>query len=114
MFAMVPIPWVLVHPRHLQWCSLCDPVKRKNSHPSLVIYFFPTPAIKLKQKKGRGTTNSKPPGLINHHDDGPFRNTDPQSDRIYDTLFSAGVHRCRAVDQATANCAIMLSQNHFA
>jgi len=73
-----PIPWVLVQPRHLQWCSLCDPVK-KNSHPSLVIYFFATPPIKLKlgQEKGcGGTTNSKPPGVINHYD-GPFRKNRP-------------------------------------
>jgi len=30
------------------------------------------------------------------------------------TLFSAGAHRCRAFYHATAKCAIMLSQNHFA
>jgi len=33
---------------------------------------------------------------------------------VFMTLFSAGAHRCRAFYQATANCGIMLSQNHFA
>jgi len=63
---------------------------KKISHPSLVIYFSATPPIKLKlgqEKVGGGTTNSKPFGLINHYD-GPFKSTDRQSDRIYDTLFS--------------------------
>ncbi len=61
---------------------------KKTSHPSLVIYFFATPPIKQKlgQEKMEGTTNSKPFGLI-HHYDGPFKTTDRQSDRIYDTLF---------------------------
>jgi len=33
---------------------LCNPVKKYFSHPSLVIYFFPTPTLKLKLGLRRG------------------------------------------------------------
>ncbi len=82
-----PIPWVLVHPRHLQWCSVCDPVKKKfTSKFSYLLFCNPTHKTETGTGKSEGSTNNKPPGVINHYD-GPFRNTDQQSDRIYDTPF---------------------------
>jgi hypothetical protein len=72
-----------------------------------------TPPIELKlgQQRGAGTTtNSKPPGTINHYD-GPIRNTEQQSDHIYYTLFckctarATNVHNC-----VEPNKTIFLSQ----
>jgi hypothetical protein len=56
-----------------------------------------------------GTTNSKPPGRIIMMGQSE---TLSRSHVIFITLFSAGAHRCHLL--ATANCAIMLSQNRFA
>jgi len=57
------------------------------SHPSLVMYSFATPPIKLKlgQQIGGGTTNSKPPGRIIMM--GQSKNTEQQLDHVYYTLF---------------------------
>jgi len=45
---------------------LCDPVKKYFSRPSLVIYFFLTPALKLKTGTAKRweTTNGNPPEPI--------------------------------------------------
>jgi hypothetical protein len=70
---MVPIPpWVLlVHKRHLQWCSVCDPVKKKfTSKFSYFLFCNPTNKNETGIGKRLGTTNSKPPGPINHYDGG--------------------------------------------
>jgi hypothetical protein len=84
---MVPIPWVLVHPMHLKWCLVCDPVEKKfTSKFSYLLFCNPTHKTETGTGKCGGNTNSKPPGLINHYD-GPFKNNDPQAYRIYDTLF---------------------------
>ncbi len=40
--------------------------------------------------------------------------TATRSEIVFMTLFFAGAHSCRAFYQATANCAIMLNENHFA
>jgi hypothetical protein len=42
------------------------PMRKYFRHPSLVMYSFATPPIKLKlgQQIGGGTTNNKPPGAI--------------------------------------------------
>jgi hypothetical protein len=79
------------------------------SHPSLVMYSFANPPIKLKlaQQIGGGLL------IANHldisHYDGPMRN---QLEHIYYTLF----YMCTALlhlSPATATCAIVLSQNQF-
>jgi hypothetical protein len=72
---------------HVQWCSVCDSAKilltskfsylllsntttktakKYFAHPSLVIYFSPTPPINLKTGTASRweTTNSNPPGPI--------------------------------------------------
>jgi hypothetical protein len=75
------------------------------SHPSLVIYSFATSGIQTETGTANmwGITNSKPLGPIITM--GPIRNTsDQQSDGIAALL--------RHVP-ATANYAIMLSQNPF-
>ncbi len=74
-------------------------------HIQVLVYvlFLQTPPIELKlgQQRGAGTTNSKPPGPINHYD-GSIRNTEQQSDHIYYTRF------CKCTARAT--CTIVWSQ----
>jgi len=79
---------------------------------SLVIYFFTLPPIKLKlgrQIRG-GTTNSKPPGPI-------IMISTNQKHWAVGRSYLFGL--CLQVDiilchlQSTANCACVLSQNHF-
>jgi len=81
------------------------------SHPSLVLYFFATPPIKLKlgQQIGGGLLIANQ--WTNHYD-GPIRNTEQQLDHIYYTLlFKCTALLCALPTMAT--CAIMPSQNHF-
>jgi hypothetical protein len=102
------------------------------SHPSLVIYFFATPPIKLKldqQINGGttiteppgpiimiGTTNSEPPGPIimigtttNSEPPGPIIMIDQSetlssSRIIFITLFCAGAQHCCAFYQPPQQC----------
>jgi hypothetical protein len=71
---------------HFQRCSECNPAKHF-SHPSVVIYFFPTPPIKLKLglQMGGEPTNSKLPRPIIMITC-LFGNKEQQSDHIYYTL----------------------------
>jgi hypothetical protein len=75
------------------------------SHQSLVIYFFfgnPTNKIETGTANRWETTNSKSPG--------------PSTSQIqFITLFSLQVHKvcCAFSPATTANCTIMVSQNHF-
>jgi hypothetical protein len=60
-----PIPWVLVHPRHLQWCSLSQPVKKDfTSKFSYLLFCNPTHKTETGTTTRWGTTNSKPPRRI--------------------------------------------------
>ncbi len=84
------------------------------SHPSLGVYSFATPHIKLKlgQQIGGGLLpNIKPPGPIIIM--GPIRNTQQQLDHIYYTLFYRCTVLLRLSLPAMAMCTIMGSQNHF-
>jgi hypothetical protein len=72
------------------------------SHPSLVIYFFPTPPIKLETGTANrwGTTNSKPSGPIIMFDQSKIGNssqikTNPF--KIYSTPNSRIVWNCQAM-----------------
>jgi hypothetical protein len=61
------------------------------SHPSLVIYFFATPPIKLKlglgQQIGGGRLLIENQTTWTNYYDGQVRNIEQQSDHIYYTLF---------------------------
>jgi hypothetical protein len=65
------------------------------SHPSLVIYFFATPPMKLKlgQQKGWRLTNRKSPGSIIMMGQSE---TLSSSQIKFITLFCAGAERCCA------------------
>jgi hypothetical protein len=94
---------------HHQLCSVCN-LANYFLHPSLVIYFFVTPAIKLKlglQNRWE-TTNNKPPQPIIMIDQLENRNS---SQILFITLFC---RRYRCFLPALANSAKMLGQNHFA
>jgi hypothetical protein len=81
------------------------------SHPSLVLYSFATPPIKLKmgQQIGGGLLRAN---HLDDHYDGPIKNTQHQLDHIL-TLFSAGVHPCCAFHQPWQPVQLCRSQNHF-
>jgi hypothetical protein len=73
--------------RDLQLCSGCDPPKILfTSKFSYVLFCNPTDQTETGTTKRWGTTNSKPPGPMNHYD-GPIRNTEQKLDHIYYTLF---------------------------
>jgi hypothetical protein len=98
---------------HHQLCSVRN-LANYFLHPSLVIYFFATPAIKLKlglQIGGRLL-------ITNHLNQSLWlanQKTGNSSQIIFITLFC---HRytelCLCLLPALANCAKMLGQNHFA
>jgi len=77
------------------------------SHPSLVIYFFATPPLKLKLGQ-QITTNSNPLGpiIMMGQSEIPI-----SSEIVFIILFSVGARGCCAFYQPPANCSIMLSQN---
>ncbi len=87
-----PIPWVLVDPRHLQWCSLSEPVKKDfTSKFRYLLFFNPTDKTETGTGKGRGgTTTSKPPGLVNQW---IIQNHRPPI--VFMTLLFAGAHSHR-------------------
>ncbi len=96
------------------------PCKNISHIQVLVIYFLPTPPIKLKLgvQIGGKTTNSKPPRPIIMISQS---RTGSSSQIIFITLFSlAGVKLCYAFhqpQQTVQKCwakTIMLGQNHFA
>jgi len=73
-------------------------------HPSLVIYFFATPPLKLKQQIGAGQ-------LIANHLDQTLWSPLTTSQIIFITLFLAGAKRWCAFYHPMADWSIMLSQN---
>jgi hypothetical protein len=87
---------------HLQQCSRCDPAK-KNSHPSLVIYFLATQLIKWKlgQQIGEGLL------IANHLDHSLYSNP-----IVIITLFFAGALRCCDLYQPCKLCTYV-GPNHF-
>jgi hypothetical protein len=74
---------------HFQWCSVCNPAKYF-SHPSVVIFFFPTPPIKLQLWFANGwePTNSKPPRPIIMIQKHIYSETMSSRQIIFITLFS--------------------------
>jgi hypothetical protein len=80
------------------------------SHPSLVIYFFGTPLIKLECIY-EATTNSKSPGPIIMFDQSK---TGTSTQIVFITRFSSRCAHLLHIVPASANCTYMQEQNrHF-
>jgi hypothetical protein len=91
---------------HLHWCSVCDPAKI--FFPFKVSYIiFSNPARKTKNgiTSRWETTNSKAPGQSE---------TGSSSHIIFITLFSGRCSTLLCLLPASAKCARMLGQIHFA
>jgi hypothetical protein len=77
------------------------------SHPSLVIYFLSTPHIKLKLGLQIGARLL----IANHLDQSETRSS---SQIIFITLFSCMCTALMCILPASANCAKLVGNNHFA
>ncbi len=97
---------------HLQQCWVCDAAKKiLTSKLSYLVFSHPTHITQTGTANRWETTNSKPPGPITMID---RSKTGSSSQIIFTTLFSGRCSTLPCLLQASANCANMLGQNHFA